>query len=468
MKVKKQFPGWMNKNTAIFAGFIVVGLILAVVFFFRMRKITTDFGHVTSTEPNIVVDEAGNIVDTEIDAVDNTDIQELASTDIKINLEPWDGTSRVNVLVMGLDYHDWREGEGPPRTDSMILLTLDPATNTAGMLSIPRDLWVEVPPFGHYKINQAYQLGEASNLPGGGPGLAVKTVELFLGVPIHYYVQIDFMAFIDFIDIIGGVKVDVSEKIQVDTISKDSPVWIKPGRQTMPGEYALGYVRARKTENGDFDRALRQQQVILGIRNQILRPEIFSMLIANGADIFNQLSYGINTNMTFEEMFRLGLKAKDIAIEDIQQGVIAPPDMVTLGKSPDGLDILKPITSNIRQLRDQIFFESAITSEQILEKDVQSLMIEENSTVAVYNGTATAGLAGDTQAYLESQGVNITSAGNTDNVAYTTIIDHTGNPYTVRYLVDTMKIQALKISFEYDPNSQVDIEIYLGNDWVIP
>jgi len=83
--------------------------------------------------------------------------------------EPWDGASRVNVLVMGLDYNDWRAGEGPPRTDSMILFTIDPVAKTAGVLSIPRDLWVNIPGYGYYNINQAYQLGEANKLPGGGP-----------------------------------------------------------------------------------------------------------------------------------------------------------------------------------------------------------------------------------------------------------------------------------------------------------
>ena len=58
---------------------------------------------------------------------------------------PWDGTNRVSLLVMGLDYRDWQAGEGPPRTDTMILFTVDPINRTAGMLSIPRDLWVNIP-----------------------------------------------------------------------------------------------------------------------------------------------------------------------------------------------------------------------------------------------------------------------------------------------------------------------------------
>src|SRR5690606_1108907 len=108
--------------------------------------------------------------------------------------QPWDGASRVTALVMGLEFRDWEAGE-VPRTDTMMLVTLDPLSNTAGMLSIPRDMWVSIPGFDNAKINTAYYLGEIYKLPGGGPGLAMKTVEEFLGVPIDYYAQIDFYAF---------------------------------------------------------------------------------------------------------------------------------------------------------------------------------------------------------------------------------------------------------------------------------
>jgi hypothetical protein len=119
--------------------------------------------------------------------------------------EPWDGASRVSMLVMGLDYRDWEAGEGAPRTDTMILLTIDPLARTAGMISIPRDMWVNIPGFEYGRINTAYSLGEAYQLPGGGPGLAMDSVEELLGVPIDYYALIDFGTFIRFIDEIGGI-----------------------------------------------------------------------------------------------------------------------------------------------------------------------------------------------------------------------------------------------------------------------
>jgi anionic cell wall polymer biosynthesis LytR-Cps2A-Psr (LCP) family protein len=127
------------------------------------------------------------------------------------SLDPVTGPSRshgqgrsLSLLVMGLDYRDWSSGEGPPRTDTMILFTIDPVNLKAGMISIPRDLWVNIPGFDYGRINTAYMLAEGNNLPGGGPQLAADTVEAFLGVPVDYYAQIDFSAFIRFIDEIGG------------------------------------------------------------------------------------------------------------------------------------------------------------------------------------------------------------------------------------------------------------------------
>jgi LCP family protein required for cell wall assembly len=131
---------------------------------------------------------------------------------------------------MGLDYGDWSaDREGPSRTDTMILFTVDPLSKTAGMLNIPRDLWVNIPGFGYDKINTAFFLGEANKLPEGGPGLAIKTVEQLLGVPINYYAQIDFQAFETFIDKIDGVEIDVPYEMKIDPIGKYNTITLEPG-----------------------------------------------------------------------------------------------------------------------------------------------------------------------------------------------------------------------------------------------
>jgi polyisoprenyl-teichoic acid--peptidoglycan teichoic acid transferase len=382
--------------------------------------------------------------------------------------DPWDGANRVTVLVMGLDYNDWRAGEGPPRTDTMILLTIDPLSNTAGMLSIPRDLWVSIPGFDYGKINTAYQLGESFKVPGGGPALAMDTVEHLIGVPIQYYAQIDFNVFVQFIDEIHGVKLTVPEEIYVDIYDDDKgKIRIKPGLQVLPGAHALAYARARNTEGADFDRAQRQQQVIMAIRERVMDPKILAELINNAPSLYSRFSSGINTNLSLDEVIKLGWLAMQIPSDQIYKGIIGEKQ-INFGKSPDGLDVLKPLPDQIRLLRDEIFAPSGSISPIIAsDADPQMLMSEEAAQIIILNGTFTTGLASQTSEYLQSLGANVigTNDASEKPYPYTTIYDHTGNPYTLEYLVELMNISKYRVLSRYSPDSQSDVTVIVGNDW---
>ncbi|RME08819.1 MAG: LytR family transcriptional regulator, partial [Anaerolineae bacterium] len=291
--------------------------------------------------------------------------------------EPWDGASRVNILLIGLDYNSWRGNSGPPLSDTMILFTIDPLTKTAGMLSIPRDLWVNIPGFEYGKINTAYQLGEAYKLPGGGPGLAMKTVEALLGVPVQYYAQVNFDAFVYFIDQMGGLKLNVPYEMYIDIY--DDPkgkIRLQPGVQTLPGEYVLAYARSRSTEGGDFDRAARQQQVVMAIRQRLLDFNLVPVFIQKAPEMYQQVQDGINTNLTLDQIIKLGLLALDIPPERIINRIIGP-EQVQLGKSPDGLDILKPLPDQIRVLRDEVFTQTSLGPLAAPSMDAQQLMAAE-------------------------------------------------------------------------------------------
>ncbi len=380
--------------------------------------------------------------------------------------QPWDGASRVTLLVMGLDYRDWEENQGAPRTDTMILFTIDPLSRTAGMLSIPRDLWVNIPGFEPNKINTAYRFGEVYKLPGGGPGLAMGTVEGLIGVPISFYALIDFYAFEQFIDEIGGITVQVPEEIKVDPLGPGNTVVLEPGTQTLDGEVALAYARARNSEGGDFDRAQRQQQVVLAIRDQILQLELLPVLISKAPVLYQEIASGIVTNLTLDQALKLAVLAQQIEVQNIRRGVIGPPEHVTFGISPEGLDILRPVPDKIRLLRDDIFTSDILSSPAAVAEDPIELVIAENANISILNGTFTAGLAAQTTDYLEKLGIDIAV---TDNAAeafnQTTIIDYTGNPYTVQFLVDLMEISPNRIFSRFDPASQVDVEVSLGDDW---
>ena len=379
--------------------------------------------------------------------------------------QPWDGASRVTILVMGLDYRDWEAADGPPRTDTMILLTIDPLTKTAGILNVPRDLWVSIPGFEYGRINTAYPLGIAYDVPGGGPALAMQTVESLLGVPIDYYARIDFSAFEKFIDELGGINLSVTVEITVDPIGKGNTVTLKPGNYLLNGPTALAYARARHTEGGDFDRAQRQQQVILAIRDRIveLGP---AQVVTRAPAIYNDLAAGIHTNLPLDEALKLGWLALDIPMTSVQRGAIAPPNAVMFAKSPDGTqDILIPVPDQIRLIRDQVFASSSMASPGLTSGDERANMQSEGATIVVANGTYIEGLASKTQSYLQTQGANVVSTENSDYTTFTRIYDYTGKPYTDRYLVNLMNITPYSIFLQYDPNSQVDVRVILGDDW---
>jgi LCP family protein required for cell wall assembly len=378
---------------------------------------------------------------------------------------PWDGASRVTVLIIGLDYRDWQVGEGAPRSDTMILLTIDPVSKTAGMMTIPRDLWVNIPGFGYGKINTAYSLGAGNNLPGGGPGLAMKTVENVIGVPINYFAQIDFSTFEAFIDAIGGVKVDVSEAIELDPVGGgDDHVILQPGRYTLPGNLALAYARNRHNTGDDMDRSRRQMQIIMAIRERVTNPTYWPTLAANAYPLYEELSAGIKTDITFDDAFRLGLLARDIPKENIQQGTIGY-SMVLIKKSPDGLDILTPLPDKIRELRDQIFSPGGMLSPMAQGEPV-ALMQAEGARVSVLNASSVNGLAAKTGDYLTGQGMNVVNVGNpTEFPGATLIIDHSGKPYALKYLMQLMNLSSAQIRVRFDPTAAADIEILLGPDW---
>lgn len=378
---------------------------------------------------------------------------------------PWDGASRVTILVMGLDYRDWEAGEGPPRTDTMILLTVDPLTKTAGMLNVPRDLWVSIPGFEYGRINTAYPLGIAFEVPGGGPALAMQTVESLVGVPIDYYAIIDFFAFEQFIDELGGIYINVPTEITVDPIGKGNTLTLSPGRQLLDGGTALAYARARHTEGGDFDRATRQQDVILAMKDRALELGP-AKLAARASALYSELAAGIHTNLSLDDALRLGWLALDIPMTSVQRGAIAPPNAVMLAKSPDGSqDILIPVPDQIRLIRDQIFASSSMASPILNAGDDMINMQVEKASIVVSNGTYFEGLASSTQTYLQSEGANVVGTQNSEYTTYTKIIDYTGKPYTDRYLVNLMQITPYSIFFQYDPTSQVDVLVILGDDW---
>jgi polyisoprenyl-teichoic acid--peptidoglycan teichoic acid transferase len=449
----------------LLAAFLLAALVTAYLTFIFVRSLVGSIGRSEpDTPPPAQVDSQPQTVIIDPQAVD-IPLQNNGPAG-----QAWDGKTRVTVLVMGLDHRDWEDGDGPSRTDTMILLTMDPETRSAGMLSIPRDLWVSIPGFENAKINTAYFLGEAHGVSGGGPGLAIETVEDLLEIPINFYAQIDFGAFENFIDEIGGIEVDVPYELSVDPIGPNNTVYLDAGLQTLDGPTALAYARARNTAGNDFDRAQRQQQVILAIRSKILNLNMLPKLIEKSPILYRQVASGVHTNMTLEQMINVAWIASQIHPDNIKRGAIGL-DHANQQYSWDGQDILMPDPVAIRLLRDEVFtagepipLEPAAPTQ--VSGDPDELRQEENAAVSVLNGTRTAGLAARTSDYLTSNGIQVVSTDNAQDLyEFTTIIDYTGKIYTQQYLQQLLNVDSAQVFSSYDPNSRVDIAVFLGADW---
>ena len=396
---------------------------------------------------------------------------------------PWDGASRVNILVMGYDFEaNWDPNTRlcPCRSDTMIVFTIDPVSHSAGMISVPRDMWVNIPGFNSYnKVNAALYLGDAYKIPGGGAELAMKTVENFLGIPIQYFALIDFTTFTKMIDTIGGVCLDIPNKIDVGVLFEPGTVTLEPGNQCLSGKVALGYARARDVSqgiaNGDVERAQHQQQVIMAVRDKVLSPGNFLNLMSQAPTLYNELSSGINTNLTLDDVMRLAVLAKDIPLDSIQTGVIDYTMMQdgTYDLNGQKLAVLRPYPDKIRELVDKIFGGGSM--DPLATGSVEEKMKAEAARVVVINGSGVTGMAEETFNYLKTQGMNVTVFGNTSDYpdkyyspfpSRTLIIVHAGKPYAMQYLMALMKVTSpSQILVDFNPNAPEDIVLALGEDW---
>lgn len=379
--------------------------------------------------------------------------------------DPWDGKGRVTLLLLGLDYADWESTDrvGPPRSDTMILLTVDPVGKTAGMLSIPRDLWVSLPGFeGEYKINTAHRFGEIYQIPGGGPGLAMRTIEALLGVPVNFYARVDFKAFEEFIDELGGIELDIPSQIQVDPIGPGNTIVLEPGRQALDGATALAYARNRYTANDDFDRSERQQQVILAVQEKALQPGSLARLVARAPAIYQKLSAGIQTNLTLQQMIKLAWLAQEIPAENIQHLQIGN-DAVTYATSPEGESIYIPIPERIQQLREAIFTSSISEQGSMTHEE---LVAAESVRIQLINQTGDASLGKKTAEYLETQGLEVIERVESQETRpLTRLVDLASNPYTLRSLIDLLQVSPSEIYISLDLSQEAEMLVYLGEDW---
>jgi len=271
--------------------------------------------------------------------------------------EPVVESERVNVLVMGIDR---RPGEPfISRTDTMMLMSVDPETKSASILSIPRDFYAVLPGRGRDRINTAFVYGSTGNNPAGGAQLAMQTVEYNLGVPVDHYLLVDFGAVTRGIDAIGGIDLivpyDINDPTFPDMDYGFDPLYIPAGYQLMDGVTALKYARTRHQDN-DFNRARRQQQLVLAVRDKVLGLG-FAEMLRQAPFLYQQLGEGIRTDLSIDELIGLATIAADIPDENIRNEVL-DQNYMSPYRTEIGASVLVPNNANITPLIQEMFYSN--------------------------------------------------------------------------------------------------------------
>jgi len=365
-------------------------------------------------------------------------------------------SGRINFLLLGIDQRDDEKGV-PARSDTMMVVSVDQANRRAAMISLPRDMWVQIPGYADNRINTANFLGDAYKYPGGGPALAKKTVEVNFGLKIDYYARIDFRGFEKIVDTLGGVDINVERAIRDDEYPTDDygtmSIYIPAGPQHMDGKVALQYARSRHSEN-DFGRAKRQQTLLLAIRDRAMQLDVIPKLPSLIGTLFDM----VQTDVPPREFLRLAVLAKSIDAENVSNLVIdeklAPPF-----KGEGGADLLMPNKPAIRKAI------GALLADPVIHKEA--------ARIEVSNGTTTAGLATRIGDSLTAQGFDVVRVSSADRTDYknSQIVVMGDKKGTADLLADALKVsrkaivaRPLGATIAGAKEEEPDIVVILGQD----
>lgn len=237
--------------------------------------------------------------------------------------------SEMNILILGIDATD-----GAKRSDTIMVVHVDPQTKNIGIVSVPRDILVAIPGVGLDKINHAYAFG--------GADLACATTSSFLGIPVKDYIKIDLSGLEHIVDILGGVTVNIEKRMYYADYGGKLFIDLKPGIQKLTGKQAVGYLRFRHDALGDIGRVKRQQQFLQEVAQEIAKTK-------NPVKIYNLISsilQCVDTNISSQQIFTLS----SIINQAYEVGNIA---IVSLPGSPimiDGISYLQPDMAGISRI----------------------------------------------------------------------------------------------------------------------
>lgn len=358
---------------------------------------------------------------------------------------------RVNILLAGNSADDVGHNGGQ-LTDSIMLVSIDTRNNTAFMLSVPRDLWVDIPDDGHQKINAAYVFGQEegfkeSGYPEGGMGLLEKIVEEDFGLPIDYYALVNYNAMRDAVNAVGGVNVNIKSNDprglydpNIDYTNGGPLVKLSNGPHKLNGQQALNLARARGDaynaygfDAADFDRTKNQRELLVALKSKA----VSAGTLANPAKITSlsdALGSNVKTDFKPNELRRLYEVTKPITGKNIQSLSLNDADgkeLLASYRTPGGASALIP-AAGLDDFSDiQAFVKQHTSSNPV---------VREKARLTVLNASGSTGLASQMRTKLQAKDFNITALGDAlADQTTTTIIDNSGGkkPSTKKALQKT-------------------------------
>lgn len=387
---------------------------------------------------------------------------------------------RVNILLAGDSVDDPDHG-GATLTDSILLLSIDTQKHTAFLLSIPRDLWVYIPRLSSYqKINTANTVTNfnAAGYPSGGMGELEQVVQTQLGIPIDYYGLMDYGAFKDSVDAVGGVTITIQSPDPRGLYDPYTNLKLPNGPVTLTGQQALNLARARGDGPGaygfpdsDFDRTAHQRQLFLAVSAKAKSLGVLANPVRI-SDLFNALGNNFQTDLNFQNVLRLIQITKNINLNDIQSyafsstisSTSANPILKNYIDPASGEEALIPSSGigDFGQL--QQYYQQLISNNPV---------VKETPSVVVLNASNVNGLASQQRTTLESKGYNVTAIADANSEYPTTmIVDNTQGkkPNSLKQLEqlyqgtvvsgDTGSAQANEAG-----NYTADFVVILGQNW---
>ncbi|MDP3997887.1 MAG: LCP family protein [bacterium] len=380
---------------------------------------------------------------------------------------------RINVMLIAIG---GAGHSGENLADTVMIASLRPSDNRVSLLSIPRDLYVQVPGQDYYtRINAVHAHGE-SQKEGQGPEMLRGLVEEVTGLPIHYYGRVDFTAFKQIVDAVGGIDITIPNGFY-DYWHK---IDFRAGTEKMDGERALAYVRARYIEGpegGDFKRTTRQQQVLMAIQEKVFSVNT-AFDFAGLNKILNSLSDNVRTDMQLWEMKRFYEIARQVKHDNISSTVLttgptAPLVGATeiLGDTP--ASVLKTKTGDFSEIQsiaaglfDNIPKTVTATAPPQASPSTSPTPLTK-PTIAIRNGTAITGLAKQTGDDLKDKGYTVTGIGNAaskDTSQTTVYVINDDYEDQAQDIADTLHAQLSHNLPDSEQSTDAQVLIILGTD----